>query len=66
MASSLSSSFDPAPYWGVVEECLVDIHGRIAERAFRLDVQAGAVEQLERVRHDRGDTADAEHLDLSQ
>jgi hypothetical protein len=27
MASNLSPRFDPAPYWGVVEDCLVDIHG---------------------------------------
>lgn len=27
MASSLSPRFDPAPYWSVVEDCLVDIHG---------------------------------------
>ena len=27
MASNMSPRFNPALYWGVVEDCLVDIHG---------------------------------------
>ena len=27
MASSMNPTFNPALYWGVVEDCLVEIHG---------------------------------------
>lgn len=39
MASRLSPHFDPTPFWGVVEDCLVQLHGlgrREAQRRVKL------------------------------
>jgi hypothetical protein len=45
MARSLALNFDPDPYWRIVEDCLVELHGlkrpeaklRIADLQHRLD-----------------------------